>query len=95
MIPTRTMSMASLISSYSRARYGQSSMGSCNMDKLSLYHNFEQNIESKDLSFILDAKKEIFQAALQYSKPYKLPTGADKIKTILWGLATDPFDPLD
>ena len=71
------------------------SMGSCNMDKLSLYHNFEQNIESKDLSFILEAKKEIFQAALQYSKPYEIPTGADKIKTILWGLATDPLDPLD
>ena len=44
--------------------------GSTNMDELSLYHNYEQNIETEDLEIAAAVQKEIFDYALRYSKEY-------------------------
>lgn len=49
------------------------SIGSCNMDKWALYHNFEQNIESEDPVFAAQARERIFNYALAYSRLYVPP----------------------
>jgi cardiolipin synthase len=49
------------------------SIGSCNMDKWALYHNFEQNIESEDPVFAGQVLERIFNYALNYSTIYVPP----------------------
>lgn len=68
------------------------SIGSCNMDAMALYHNFEQNIESEDAAFAAQAKADVFERAVSESVPYEPgnPVG-------IWfnGIITEPFDFID
>ena len=51
------------------------SIGSCNMDKMALYQNYEQNIESRDAKFAEKTKKNIFEYAMKYSAAFRQPQG--------------------
>jgi hypothetical protein len=52
------------------------------MDSLSLYHNYEMNIESEDARIFADVQRKIIDYAIVYSKPYEVPnTMRDKIRT--------------
>jgi len=68
------------------------SIGSCNMDAMALYHNFEQNIESTDAAFAAQARADVFERAVRESVPYapKNPVGI-----YFNGLITEPFDFID
>lgn len=58
------------------------SFGSTNMDSLSLYHNYEMNIESEDARIVADVQRKILDYAIGHSKPYEMPnTMRDKIRT--------------
>lgn len=71
------------------------SIGSCNMDKMSLYHNFEQNIESEDPEFAVKVREHVFGYALEHSTRYKRPTGLSALQTVVYGNLTEPFDKVD
>lgn len=69
------------------------SMGSCNMDKMALYQNYEQNIESDDAAFAEMAEREVFEYAVKMSRPYEPPEGFfAKLKMLLGGFFTGLFD---
>lgn len=58
------------------------SFGSTNMDSLSLYHNYEMNIESEDAALVLEVQTKIIDYAIRYAKPYEMPASfLDKIRT--------------
>lgn len=56
------------------------SIGSCNMDKWALYHNFEQNIEVEDTVFAKQVLEKIFNHALRYSRLYVPPVKEDNAR---------------
>lgn len=67
------------------------SIGSCNMDAMALYHNFEQNIESTDTGFAAQAKADVFERAVRESVPYVPENHENRLN----GLITEPFDRID
>lgn len=68
------------------------SIGSCNMDAMALYHNFEQNIESTDAAFAAQARSDVFERAVRESVPY---TPRNPVGMYINGLITEPFDFID
>lgn len=68
------------------------SIGSCNMDAMALYHNFEQNIESTDRTFAAQAKRDVFERAVRESLPYE---PKNPVTTYINGYITEPFDFID
>ncbi len=68
------------------------SIGSCNMDAMALYHNFEQNIESEDAAFAAQAKADVFERAVLESVPYE---PENPVTTWINGVVTEPFDFID
>lgn len=68
------------------------SIGSCNMDAMALYHNFEQNIESADSAFAAQAKRDVFERAVRESAPY---TPSNPVTNFVNGYFTEPFDFID
>lgn len=68
------------------------SIGSCNMDAMALYHNFEQNIESTDAAFAAQARRDVFERAVGESLPY---TAKNPVTTYVNGIITEPFDFID
>ncbi|MBI4350385.1 MAG: phosphatidylserine/phosphatidylglycerophosphate/cardiolipin synthase family protein [Elusimicrobia bacterium] len=68
------------------------SIGSCNMDAMALYRNFEQNIESTDAAFAAQARRDVFERAVADSVPY---TASNPVTTYVNGYITEPFDFID
>ena len=66
--------------------------GSTNMDSLSLFQNFEVNIESNDSKIVRQTQEKIVDYAIQYSVPYKSPeTLGDKIDIWMSPIVTFPL----
>lgn len=68
------------------------SIGSCNMDAMALFHNFEQNIESADPAFAAQARRDVFERAVRESVPY---SPSNPVTTYVNGYITEPFDFID
>lgn len=49
------------------------SIGSCNMDTMSLRGNYEQNIVSTDPAFVAKVRQDLFEKDFTVSKPYEPP----------------------
>ena len=58
------------------------SFGSTNFDQLSLYHNYETNIETHDPRVVAAIQEKVIDYAIKYSKPYAMPNSLrEKIRT--------------
>jgi cardiolipin synthase A/B len=75
------------------------SVGSCNRDTMALRHNFEQNLQSSDPSFVRQVEKEVFEHVFEHSVPHEVPVDRRKKLTIKafeklrGGLGLLGFDP--
>jgi len=68
--------------------------GSTNMDELSLYHNYEQNIETEDPEVVKQIEEKIFDYAKKYSKLYDEPESWGRtIKTFFYKLFKRVIEP--
>ena len=68
--------------------------GSTNMDELSLYHNYEQNIETEDPDVVKQIEEKIFDYAKKYSKLYDEPESWSRtIKTFFYKLFKRVIEP--
>jgi phosphatidylserine/phosphatidylglycerophosphate/cardiolipin synthase-like enzyme len=72
------------------------SVGSCNMDKMALRHNFEQNVVSRDPDFVRYVRKKLYEHDFKYStlaKPIK--NFKEKVINKIKGWITEPLDQFD
>jgi cardiolipin synthase len=68
--------------------------GSTNMDELSLYHNYEQNIETKDPAVVKAVQEKIFDYAIANSKLYnEEPSWGRTIKTYFYKIFKKVIEP--
>ncbi len=68
------------------------SFGSTNMDSLSLFHNFEINIESQDPRLVAEVETQIVDYAIKYSRRYELPKDLlEQMKVWMSPLTTIPL----
>lgn len=68
--------------------------GSTNMDELSLYHNYEQNIETRDPQVVKEIQEKIFDYAIMNSTPYnEEPSWGRSLKTFFYKLFKKVIEP--
>jgi len=64
------------------------------MDELSLYHNYEQNIETRDPEVVKQVQEKIFDYAIANSKLYSEETSWSRsIKTFFYKIFKKVIEP--
>lgn len=72
------------------------SVGSCNMDRMALAHNFDQNIETSDAKTLEAFRAHLFERDFHVSKEYQPPKGKlARAKIMTKGKVSELLDPLD
>ncbi|MBF0499326.1 MAG: phosphatidylserine/phosphatidylglycerophosphate/cardiolipin synthase family protein [Candidatus Riflebacteria bacterium] len=72
------------------------SIGSCNMDTMALHGNYEQNIVSRDKTFVQKVRRDLFEKDFTVSTLYQPPTSwLERMKIKLKGNATQLLDRVD